>query len=208
MKVNTIMSRMLNSNMYVISENGRNVLVDPCVAEIEIDNVDYILLTHEHYDHISGVNWWREKTGAKVVASNACTRGCADPRRNFSRYFESFCDIQTWLIDYKVPKVEDYVCEVDVTFENSYFIKWEGHELIIRECPGHSLGSCLIFVDDEIVFSGDSIFKNVKTECGFPGGSKKAWLEKGLPLIEELKNNYVVYPGHFDCFDFKDRFKE
>ena len=36
-------------------------------------DLDRILLTHEHYDHISGVTLLREKTGGRVLCSRAST---------------------------------------------------------------------------------------------------------------------------------------
>ncbi|MCQ2497588.1 MAG: MBL fold metallo-hydrolase [Lachnospiraceae bacterium] len=207
MIIERVVSDLLDSNMYLICENQRTIIVDPCIIDKKIFNVDYILLTHEHYDHISGVNYWKSKTGAKVIASEICAEKCIDSRKNLSRYFDSFCDIQTWLEGYVAPQVSDYECEVDLTFNKNCKIEWEGHSICIKECPGHSLGSCLIFLDDKFVFSGDSIFENMKTESGFPGGSRKAWREVGYPLVESLRDDYIVYPGHFKEFIFKDRYK-
>ena len=109
MEIETIVSDLLKSNMYVIKENGRCILIDPCITDCKIENADYILLTHEHYDHISGVNYWREKTGAIAIVSKICAEKCADPRKNMSRYYETFCELQTWIPNYKSPSVKDYI---------------------------------------------------------------------------------------------------
>ena len=59
-------------NMYILEENNHYVLIDPCIIElpfVNASNIDYIFLTHEHYDHVSGVNYWRDQSGASVVCS-------------------------------------------------------------------------------------------------------------------------------------------
>ena len=63
------------SNCYIIKdETGTAAVVDPgCVTDeliSELDKctkVEYILLTHGHYDHIWAVSGLKEKTGAKLV---------------------------------------------------------------------------------------------------------------------------------------------
>ena len=56
MEIEVIESPYLKSNMYVLSEDNHSIMIDPCEnyqmkPGIRLDN---ILLTHEHYDHISG----------------------------------------------------------------------------------------------------------------------------------------------------------
>ena len=56
MKIFHIISNLISSNMYVLEENNHLILIDPCIIDIRLENktVDYIFLTHEHYDHIRG----------------------------------------------------------------------------------------------------------------------------------------------------------
>ena len=57
----------IDSRMYVLLENEKALVIDPCISDdalrlLQENNVTEILvlLSHEHYDHISGVNWLRE----------------------------------------------------------------------------------------------------------------------------------------------------
>lgn len=59
---------LIKSNMYVILSDRQALIIDPNVNEeamnlLEGYNVEkiVIILTHEHYDHISGVNYFRSK---------------------------------------------------------------------------------------------------------------------------------------------------
>lgn len=200
MIIEKIVSKLLKSNMYLISENNRYILIDPCVAERDICNVDYILLTHEHYDHISGVNYWKEKTGAIVVASERCAENCCDSRKNLSRYFKAFCELQTWIPDYDVVENCEYICQVDDTYNRSKMIYWQGHTIELYICPGHSEGGAIIAIDGKHIFSGDSILQGTEIECGLPGGDIIAWENEGKVIVDRISRGSIIHPGHFDDF--------
>ena len=193
--------------MYVISEGKHAILIDP--FECEINNqlcVDMILLTHEHYDHISGVNYWKEKTGANVICHKKCAENISDSRNNLSKYFDTFCELQTWIKNPQHIETDEYLCYADTVYEENYHTFWKCHELSIAYWPGHSAGSSCICIDEDIVFSGDSLFENFPTDFFPPTGSKKRWKNETVPLIEKMRDDARIYPGHFDDFLFKDSF--
>lgn len=204
MNIERKVSTLLKSNMYILYEGDRCILVDPFELDLGLVNVDYIILTHEHYDHISGVNFWKEKTGAQVVASEMCTLNCKNSKKNLSRYFDAFCELQTWIDEYDKVGNIDYTCDVDITFEGSILIDWMGHKIEMVEIPGHSKGSVLVALDGEYYFSGDSILKNVATECGLPGGSKNDWEKISIPIINRIPKGATIYPGHLNAFVWAD----
>ena len=202
MKIERIVSSLLDSNMYIIEEDGHTIIFDPCNKDVNISTkkTDYIILTHEHYDHISGVNKYKEITDALVICCFECAENIVDPKKNMSHYFESFWDIQTWTDKVFTEKVEDYSCTADVTFGQEYSLCWQGHNIYFRHTPGHSAGSSCVVVDDKIMFSGDSLIKGYKPSLRFPGGSRKRWNEETVPFLRKIKRDILVYPGHFDSF--------
>lgn len=211
MNIIRIPSDLLLSNMYVIEEGGHAIIVDPCVNRTVFKNhavYDWIFLTHEHYDHISGVNLWKEMTGAKVLCSRKCAGRISSPKKNMSHYFDTFGEMQTWTRWDSGRQIEDYACEADEIFEGNFSTEWQGHEINLTECPGHSEGSILIHIDNRHLFSGDSIFKDFPTECRFPGGNQRRWRESESSIIRGLNQNLTVYPGHFEEFILKERHKE
>jgi len=204
MKMKRIISQYLKSNMYIITERNKAILIDPCISESTYQylsqkqiKIDCLYVTHEHYDHISGVNWWKERTGAELFCSRKCAQNIANSRKNMSHYFDIFCSLQTWQpVDEMVP-VSDYVCTAEHSFEDGYSAVWNGHKLVFKELPGHSEGSSALLIDEKIIFAGDSLFKDYETGLRLPGGSEKLWNEVSKPWLFHLSQDVIVYPGHF-----------
>ena len=196
-------SGLLSSNMYVIVEGNHAIAIDPfkntfVAQELQID---YIFLTHEHYDHISGVNIWKEATGAPVLCSKACAKNIRSPKKNLANHFKEFCELQTWMKLDKIPVSDPaYSCSADKMFENEILLQWQGHEFGLFEIPGHSQGSIGILLDSKDFFSGDSLIKNNEIELRMPGGSRKKWEEIGKNKLEAIPEGTRIWPGHFESF--------
>lgn len=203
MEIRRYVSGLLSSNMYLIVEGNRGIVVDPCADTMPAQGlqVDYILLTHEHYDHISGVNVWKARTGARVLCSKACGENLQSPRKNLAALFRQFCELQTWIELEDIPESDpDFTCAAEETFENEMSLQWQGHTLSLFEIPGHSRGSIGILLDGKEFFSGDSLMEHSKIELRMPGGSRKLWSQIGSKRIEAIAEGTRVWPGHFGSF--------
>lgn len=202
-EIKRYVSGLLSSNMYVIIEGDHAIVIDPFEDTTPSEGliIDYIILTHEHYDHISGVNAWKKARDVPILCSSPCAENIQDPKKNLAYYFEEFCELQTWI---KVETVPDhdktYSCHADMVFDDETVLEWEGHHLHLFEMPGHSTGSIGIVLDDVAFFSGDSLLENTEVSLRLPGGSKKRWKEIGLPRLQRIPTGVRVYPGHFEDF--------
>ena len=207
MKVKRYESDLLCSSMYLIEEAGHAIVIDPCRNTNMLSGlrIDKIILTHEHYDHISGVNLWKQKTNAPVLCSKACAEHIQNPKKSMAAYFEVLCELQTWVKLDNIPQADgSYTCIADETFENEMDFYWYGHGFHLFELPGHSLGSIGILLDNKFFFSGDSLIENNKIELLLPGGNRKLWERIGAPRLESIPKGIMVYPGHFKEFVFKE----
>lgn len=194
--------------MYLVVEGNHAIVIDPFVNTDPSMGlyIDYILLTHEHYDHISGVNIWKENTNAPVLCSSTCAQNIQDSRKNLAYYFKDFCEMQSWINLESIPDFDpNYICQADEVFKDDYIFDWRGHRLHLFELPGHSLGSIGIVIDELFFFSGDSLFKDYDVSLNAPGSSKRKWKEISRPRLEQLPLDICVYPGHFSEFIFKNR---
>jgi glyoxylase-like metal-dependent hydrolase (beta-lactamase superfamily II) len=188
------------SNSYLLTQTGQpNALViDPgngidsqfsVRVKTSGGSIEYVVLTHEHYDHISGLLALKEYWNCQVICSRACSAAITDPTRNFSRY----------LIQRDIAcAAADRTCE-DLGGE------WDWHGVRVRcvATPGHSPGSICIAVEN-LLFTGDCLLPNMKRVANLPGGNKKA-LEQSVALImETFDPETLVYPGHGEPFRLKD----
>lgn len=69
-----------------------------------------------------------------------------------------------------------------------------GFEITVCHTPGHTKGSVLFLVEDGL-FTGDTLFCNSIGRTDFPGGDD-AQMHLSLRRISEIKGDYNVYPGH------------
>lgn len=206
MIIRCTVSDLLSSNMYMLIEGDGAIIVDPCRKTDMPAGVtpERILLTHEHYDHISGVNAWKKEYGTKTLCSKACNERMQSPKKNMARYFEAFSTLQVGLDNGTPTDYEPfYVCRADEVFEEDTELVWRGHTIRLIALPGHSPGSAG-FLIDRFLFSGDSVFLEQDTVLNFPGGSEKDWKEIALPKLRALPPDTMVFPGHFTSFPLKD----
>lgn len=209
MKITTYISPLLEQNMYIVGEDRHCIVIDPYYDEnvavlLENKIVDLILLTHEHYDHISGVNKFKEMYGCKLLANSKCNYNLQRPTKNFSKYFEAYYEFQS---DLKKPDFDfdnNYSCSADEIFEESITFKWQNNTVFIKVVPGHSAGGNFIFFNENTLFSGDILLDESVPAAKFPGGNQKAFIDVALPYINTLPPDIVVYPGHGDSFSLQE----
>ena len=161
-RIERITDPLTTGNCYILLENGHAVIIDPN-DEDRIEEVlrqyeaepDYVLLTHEHADHISGLNGLREHYRFQTVASLPCSRRIQDIRSNLSRIFGVYL---IFITGERVRNYPKFVCEAaDVTFEERLLFAWQEHKFEMVLTPGHSPGSAAIRLDEKWLFSGDSL---------------------------------------------------
>lgn len=199
----------IDSRMYILLENKKALVIDPCISEEALQLLKengvaelLVLLTHEHYDHISGVNWLRENfSSVEVLCSLKCAEALPNPSKNLSHFWEVlFVGKDEETQEYvRNMNIQSYSCEADRTFEGEYRMSWEGHSLWLKETPGHSPGSICIFLDGDRMFSGDSLVTGYSTILRLPGGKKKDFYSITVPFFETLDSEISVYPGHGEC---------
>lgn len=204
-KVYKYVMPIITSNMYILIMDKQALIIDPNESEEAMELLEdcgvtdiTILLTHEHFDHISGVNYFREKYSCKVYGNNKCKEMVTDPSKNLAAFFMAMF-IEKSEEERQMAQslfAEDYACQVDVGFEKEYNMKFKGLSVKMIDTPGHSSGSICILVDDKYIFSGDSLVEGNKVITRLPGGSRKEYNQITRPFLESLLEDMIVFPGH------------
>lgn len=200
------------ANTYVLVSDSHVIVVDVCskgVAE-ELKSreltPDYVILTHEHVDHLWGLNALREQfPDAKVIAQERCSDAIGSPKKNKAAQYRIYATLrfgESYQND--EAKNRQYCCApAEITFSNSYEFEWRGHLFRLVHTPGHSPGSCIIFMDEDMAFTGDTLL-NEDTFLKFDGGDEKLFSTVTVPIINSIKDEMKLFPGHGESFLKKD----
>ncbi len=185
-----VMNGGFTTNTYIVidDETGDTAVVDPSLPEESLmeklngKDVKYILLTHGHFDHMCGAKMVKDNTGAKIVIHKDDEEMLHDGDKN---EFTINC------AGYEFPEVDADILAVDGTE-----IMLGNSKITVMHTPGHSMGGvCYLFMDDKVMFSGDTLFRLCAGRTDLYGGNGRQEL-RSLAKIGELESNYKVYPGH------------
>lgn len=192
----------VDTNSYIIEEEGHAIIIDPAeagnIAKAIDDNgwtPDYIFLTHEHFDHIGGLEEIRNRYSIPVVACEICSSRIQNERENLSR----LADILQYYKTGVPPEesTDSFECEAaEITFDEDYEMDWQGHSFCFRRAPGHSPASTIITMDSSIVFTGDYMFFDKEETLRLKGGSEEDYYAKARPILDAIPADYHIYPGH------------
>jgi glyoxylase-like metal-dependent hydrolase (beta-lactamase superfamily II) len=143
--------------------------------------IEYILLTHGHFDHILGVDGLKKTTGAKVVIHKNDAEHLLDPKKS--------------LADGNFPHPQIPV-NADITVSDGDVLTLGTNEIKVMHTPGHTKGGvCYLFNEDRVMFSGDTLFRLTAGRADLYGGNGRDEL-RSLVRLRELEGDYTVYPGH------------
>lgn len=167
---------------------------------------DYVILTHEHVDHLWGLNALKEQfPDVKVIAQETCSKAIGNSKTNKAAQYRIYATLrfgESYQND--EAKNRKYCCgPAEITFSDFYNFEWKGHTFRLVHLPGHSPGSCLIFMDEKIVFSGDTLL-NEDTFLKFDGGDEMLFSTVTVPIINSIKDELQIFPGHGETFLKKD----
>ena len=188
MKIEKMVEPYFGENMYILvdEKTKKCAVVDPGGVKDKILNyiksnslqLEYILLTHAHGDHIGAVNYIKSQTGAKVVAHSEEKELLLDNRKNLS--YSMHCGPQ----------------EVDADIYVNDKDKLDLGELRLSfiHTPGHTKGCMCIRVNNEM-FTGDTLFAGSIGRTDFYGGDFKQ-MNKSLNKLSNQNGNIKIYPGH------------
>ena len=178
-------------NCFLVRPQGgeRMLIVDPgeeserILATVEQmgGEVEAILLTHCHFDHIGAVAPVAAATGAPVYCPRIEVPILADimafvPWDGFGPY-------------------ESY--DADETVAGGETLSLAGLELDVIFTPGHSPGHVTYSVrGEEAIFSGDVLFQGSVGRVDLPGGDGPTLMRSIATLLEGHSDETVVHPGH------------
>lgn len=196
MDIRTVPYGPLGANLYIAGNNGRYILIDPCVrpekcnADDILDKVDAVLMTHGHFDHIIFADIWNERL---TEAGNPGVpfyihpddRSClTDTGLNLSSLFGY--DIRAQVDAHDITELDG---------KNT-----AGLNITIINTPGHSRGEVCILAEDpadgsQAMFTGDMLFAGSVGRTDFPSSNPRDMMNS-VGIIKAMDDEIRVFPGH------------
>ena len=204
MKIHCIPTGYLGTNTYLVSGNyqGKDYcfLVDPAgntdkLQSIMPQELDGIILTHGHFDHVAYLPFFSEKyPTAKIFIHPKDSFYIEKNGWNFHE--EDFLDIG---LSFWVENVQnlgfDFPSSHEDLDEGNMIFGWK-----VLHTPGHTPGSiCLYNEEEQVLIAGDTLFDGGFGRTDLRGGSMSE-MTKSLARLETLPSGIRVYSGHGGSF--------
>ena len=192
MEVRHLTVGVAQENTWIARRDGGDagLLIDPgdeperiqaAIADLGVETIEAILLTHCHFDHVGAVAPMARATGAPVYCPKLEVPVLAD--------------VMAWVPWPGIGPFESY--EADETLEGGEKLTLAGLDLEVFFVPGHSPGHVAYSIPSEgVVFSGDVLFQGSIGRTDLPGGDHERLLRSIGELMEALPGETAVLPGH------------
>lgn len=182
MIVRQICTGEIQENCYVIMDEDtkQGFMVDPGdegsrIAEL-VDslgvNLQYIILTHGHFDHVGAVEYIADKYNVPFYMSEIDEKWAEKVPTLFT----------------KLRKADGYLKDGDT-------LNCGNKELKVYATPGHTEGG-LSFLIEDYLFTGDTLFRASIGRTDFPGGNFDKIMGSIKTKLLCLSDEIVVCPGH------------
>ena len=190
MKVERYATGILNTNCYLAinEETKETVVVDPAdcpkylmrhIKENELKIVA-ILLTHGHFDHTMGIDKFLDEYKVPVYVHEEDAAMLEDIELNLSRVYTS-----------------GYTFSGARTVRDKQILHLAGEDFEVIHTPGHTRGGCCFYVaEDNVLFSGDTLFQNSVGRTDFETSSMSDLVHSIRDRLFVLPDETHVYPGH------------
>ena len=185
MKLSVYTGGFVQTNGYLVETPDGNFLIDaPDGVARWIESrgvrVDDVLLTHQHYDHVTDA--------AALKATGARLHALEDYSKDLT--LESM--VRGWGLPISVVPYE-----IDRKFSMEEPLVVAGKTLALAHVPGHSPDSVTFHLADAgVLFSGDTLFAESVGRTDLPGGNTQQLLDGILGKLLSLPPETKVFPGH------------
>lgn len=200
MKIARLIFNPIQENTYVVWDDTleavvidagntgerENEILEKFIADNGLKPV-LALNTHGHFDHLLGVDFLRERYGAKLAMSSK------------DEFLLKNASVSAELFGVRAGDLPE---AIDIDLECMEEVKFGATTLKIIPVPGHTPGHVAFYEpQSKVLFTGDTLFRESIGRTDLPGGDY-SWIMRSiidniLPLGDDVK----IYPGHGEASD-------
>ncbi len=183
-----IINGLMEENTIIISDEHKNtIIIDPGASFDKIENyidsnelnLQAVLLTHAHYDHMYSILEIKDKYNPEVVCGEGEEIILENDKYNFS----------TLSIGKKIELSPDKVVK------DNDILKYGDLQFKVLHTPGHTPGGITFYIDN-ILIAGDAVFYGSYGRTDFPYSSTEDLIYAIKNKILKYPDDTVIYSGH------------
>jgi glyoxylase-like metal-dependent hydrolase (beta-lactamase superfamily II) len=158
------------SNVFLVKSNDFNILVDTgpefnrgklfkSLEKLKADHIDYLVLTHAHFDHAANAAVVKEKFGAKVIIhrleGDYLSKGKNQVIKGTNPFTRAIVKMASGMLE---KKLNFEPCFPDILVDERLNLDEPGLDAYLLHTPGHTPGSISLIIDNEVAIVGDAMF--------------------------------------------------
>lgn len=187
MEIRPICPFSFGANTYLLTSGTHALVVDPSTSVDSIlsaaresgAEIEGILLTHGHFDHVISLDTLRAAVHIPAYIHENDAEMLTDGEKNASAFF--FGSQRAWK-------------SADVKLTDGSTISLGDEQIRVIHTPGHTPGSVCYDCGD-FLLTGDTLFSNSIGRCDLWGGDEDL-IRKSLSKLRELPMDITIYSGH------------
>lgn len=188
---------------YALAIDANNFELIDTFVNVHALKLEYIILTHEHYDHLLAVEELQKKYKLQVIASKKCAMELMTNSKRLARDYQVYVNFRNKT--QKLTKTFLNKIVINEQIEHKMVLSWHGNNLELFEVNGHSQGSICIILNNHYLFSGDNLLKERTLIAELFGSNKDVYKTKTLSFFKSLNDNLIVLPGHGESFKLGEK---
>ncbi|MDP4278293.1 MAG: MBL fold metallo-hydrolase [Bacteroidota bacterium] len=197
------------SNAFLLLSGGKKVIIDTGphrkwhklvkhLAALNIHQLDYLVLTHAHFDHASNSNKLKQRYGVSVIIHKGewsyLEKGMnPEVRGTVILYKQLLASVGKSLMKW----LHYEPCKADLAVEDLFDMRNLGINACLMHTPGHTPGSISVIINDEIALVGDCLFGIFKSSVYPPVAlDSKELIKSWGKLLETGCQIFLPSHGH------------
>jgi hydroxyacylglutathione hydrolase len=195
------------SNVFLLSNGKLNILIDTSVKRLyprlikqldtlNVQTLDYLILTHAHFDHAANAFSIKEQYHAKILIHKNEAEYLFNGDNIVPNGITVITKFMMNTLGKKIfPLFKYHPCLPDLVTDNYFDLKEMGFNACLIHTPGHTSGSLSLVIDNEIAVVGDAMFGVFKNSVHPPYAENEKIMIKSWGKLLETQCTLFL-PAH------------